>query len=112
MSDFLHKGENGTYILGNDHLTATGITIANEEELFATALETVSVHAKDMKNQYSNLEEYKTAMSEAIYENQMKKFEGTLGEKALATEMMRQQIEKNATAQAFIGHLDSLGDES
>ncbi|MDR2415438.1 MAG: hypothetical protein LBD75_02240 [Candidatus Peribacteria bacterium] len=107
VSDFLNKQE-GSYQVGLHHLKSTNISIASEEQLFEKALETVQANAETFKKSAKNLSEYQTLMSKAIYEQQMKLFEGKLGEKALATEIMKQQINKNIYSQKSIDVLQKL----
>ncbi|MDR0608324.1 MAG: hypothetical protein LBG52_08570 [Candidatus Peribacteria bacterium] len=102
VSDFLYKQE-GNYQLGLHHLKPTSISIASEEHLFAQAVETVQAKAEPFKKQAKSLHEYQAMMSQAIYESQMQLFEGKLGEKSLATEMIKQHIDKNTIAQKIFG---------
>ncbi|MDR2189634.1 MAG: hypothetical protein LBP53_00045 [Candidatus Peribacteria bacterium] len=100
VSDFLHK-ENGAYEIGLEHTNLTNLPIPfpSEQQLLNTAIRTVQANTATFKKETKNLTEYQEMMSKAIYEQQMKLFEGKLGEDRLSSEIMKQQIQKNITSQ-------------
>jgi hypothetical protein len=101
VSDFLAKQEGGAFRVGIDNVRPTIISIANQQELYAQALVTIqSPEAQALKTSLKDPLAYQQALSELIYTQQMKLFEGKLGEKDLAKEVMHQQIDKNLTSQS------------